>query len=47
MHLFIYGARKETSSDAIKTLHIENDIRVFNAAVVYNELATHKVNHGY
>ena len=37
----IYGARKETSADAIKTL-IENDITVFNAAVVFNELATYK-----
>ena len=41
-HLFIYGTRKETSADAIKTLLIENDITVFNAAVVSNELATSK-----
>ena len=31
-----------TSVDAIKTLLIENDITVFNAAVVSNELATYK-----
>ena len=41
-HLFIYGARKETSTDAIKTLLTENDITVFSAAVVSNELATYK-----
>ena len=41
-HLLIYGARKETITDAIKTLLIENDITVFNAAVVSNELATYK-----
>ena len=41
-HLFIYGSRKETNADAIKTLLIENDITVFNAAVVSNELATYK-----
>ena len=41
-HLFIYGTRKEISTDAIKTLLIENDITVFNAAVVSNELATYK-----
>ena len=41
-HLFIYGARKVTSADHIKTLLIENDITVFNAAVVSNELATYK-----
>ena len=37
MHLFIYGTRKEISADAIK-----NDITVFNAAVVSNELAAYK-----
>ena len=41
-YLFIYGARKETSGDAIKTFLIENDITVFNADVVSNELATYK-----
>ena len=41
-HLFIYGTRKETSADAIKTLLIENDITVFSAAMVSNELTTYK-----
>ena len=41
-HISIYGARKETSDDAIKTLLIGNGITVFSAAVVSNELATYK-----
>ena len=41
MHMFIYGARKEASADAIKTLLMENGITMFSAIVVSNELATY------
>ena len=41
--VFIYGARKETIVDAIQTLLMKNDITVFSAAVVSNELATYKL----
>ena len=41
-YLFIYGARKETSDDAIKIFLIENDITVFSAAVVSNEITTYQ-----
>ena len=37
--MFIYVATREPSVDASKTLLIDNDITVFNAAVVSNELA--------
>ena len=44
-YLFIYGARKETSVDAIKTLLMEKNVTLFSVEMVSNELKTIRVRY--
>ena len=44
-YLFIYGARKKTSVDAIKTFRMENNVTLFSVEMVSNELETIRVRY--